>query len=73
MYDLTKKEYNEYQGKFIRTWIGAKLFVECIILAVVWALTTVEFLTMDYVGPVTYVILAMSIITGIGADRKSVV
>ena len=67
MYNLSRKEYNEYQGKFARTYIGMKLVILSVLLTVAFVVCLFEFLLSGTFGPVSFVLLAFSIVCGVGA------
>ena len=67
MYNLSKKEYYEYQAKFARSFVGAKLLIESILFTVACVAFLVEFLLEQSMDPVSYVLLVGAVITGVGA------
>ena len=67
MYDLNRKEYYEYQGKFVKTFVGMKLLIESILLAVAFVVCLVEFAITPTFGPVSCILLVGGIVCGVGA------
>ena len=47
-FDLTKKEYKEYDKKFRKTYVGKKLFIVYVISLVMFCITTFGVLSLDF-------------------------
>ena len=46
-FDLTKKEYKDYDKKFRKTYVGKKIYVVYILTLVLFCLMSVSILTLD--------------------------
>lgn len=47
-FDLTKKEYKEYDKKFRKTYVGRKLYIVYVISLIMFAITTFGVLSLDF-------------------------